>query len=176
MHETAEIKNQELAVKQRWNKEQLKPIANVEYNWLSNQPRYREWEELGANYSWGARFAFPLFVRKARSKIAITKLAMEQNRFSQSFAQTKLSNQADIYKQQLEINIQQLQQLTEMVSAYQQLVTGEQKKFDLGESSIFLINTRENKLFEAQSKLIHKLIEGHLSYVALMASLGRYAE
>jgi outer membrane protein TolC len=41
-----------------------------------------------------------------------------------------------------------------MVNNYEQLRNGEVQKFEAGESSIFLINSRETKLIEAQAKLI----------------------
>jgi outer membrane protein TolC len=42
----------------------------------------------------------------------------------------------------------------DMVNNYEQLRNGEIQKFEAGESSIFLINSRESKLIEAQAKLI----------------------
>jgi len=37
---------------------------------------------------------------------------------------------------------------------YQQLLTAEETKYGNGESSLFLINSRENKMMEAQEKFI----------------------
>jgi outer membrane protein TolC len=42
----------------------------------------------------------------------------------------------------------------ETVANYQRLLDAELRKFSIGESSIFLINSRENKLIDAQLKLI----------------------
>ena len=41
-----------------------------------------------------------------------------------------------------------------MVENYEKLLEAEIRKFDIGESSLFLINSRESKLIEARIKLI----------------------
>jgi outer membrane protein TolC len=41
-----------------------------------------------------------------------------------------------------------------MINNYKILVNGEVEKFNNGESSLFLVNSRENKLLESESKLI----------------------
>ena len=41
-----------------------------------------------------------------------------------------------------------------MVSDYQTLFAGEQQKFEAGESSLFLVNSRESKLIEGLLKAI----------------------
>ena len=41
-----------------------------------------------------------------------------------------------------------------VVSDYQSLLEGEKQKFETGESSLFLVNTRESKLIEAMLKSI----------------------
>jgi len=40
------------------------------------------------------------------------------------------------------------------VSNYGELLSAEERKFSFGESSVFLINSRENKLIDAQLKQI----------------------
>jgi len=41
-----------------------------------------------------------------------------------------------------------------IVNDYSNLLTAEERKFELGESSLFLINSRESKLIEAKLKAI----------------------
>ena len=43
---------------------------------------------------------------------------------------------------------------TEMVSDYQRMLQAEERKFQLGESSLFLVNSRESKLIDGQLKAI----------------------
>ena len=42
--------------------------------------------------------------------------------------------------------------VTQIVIDYQTLVAAEERKFQLGESSLFLVNSREQKLIEARLK------------------------
>jgi outer membrane protein TolC len=53
------------------------------------------------------------------------------------------------------------------------LLRAELRKFELGESSIFLINTREQKLFETQLKLIKTQGEYGKSLLAVYWAAGR---
>lgn len=42
----------------------------------------------------------------------------------------------------------------QMVSSYKKLLQAEERKYQIGESSIFLINSRESKLINAQLKVL----------------------
>ena len=65
----------------------------------------------------------------------------------------ELTNKVGQYYNDL-VNLQQQIDLNEdMVTNYQRLLDAENRKFSIGESSIFLINSREQKLIEAQLKL-----------------------
>ena len=55
---------------------------------------------------------------------------------------------------QAEINsyAEQVQQVEAIVTNYKTLLQGEERKFALGESSLFLVNSREQKLIDARLK------------------------
>ena len=57
------------------------------------------------------------------------------------------------YFAELENMAGQIDRLDSMVANYQSLLQIETIKFDIGESSIFLLNSRQVKLLEAQLKL-----------------------
>ena len=59
----------------------------------------------------------------------------------------KLSAKIEAYTDQIQI-------ATTLVSEYELLLKGETRKFDLGDSSLFLINSRESKLTNNTLKLI----------------------
>ena len=54
--------------------------------------------------------------------------------------------------QQLTFTQTQLLITVEMITNYQLLLSAENEKFRIGESSLFLVNSREQKLIEAQMK------------------------
>ncbi len=163
-------KIQQLQIQQRLNREFLKPEINLKYNFLANsfngdgQQLFNQrsipvngdgtaaWYE--NNYRAGVEFYFPLFLRKERAKLAQTTVKLEQNFFERSFVQRAIENEINtayntLYNLNTVIAMQQ-----EMVRNYERLLQGELRKFEFGESSIFLINVRETELLDARVKLL----------------------
>jgi hypothetical protein len=66
-------------------------------------------------------------------------------------------------------------QQQEMIANYERLLKGERMKFDNGESSIFLINSRENSKLEAEIKQIELIAAFGRSVGALNWSSGNLA-
>ena len=164
-----EIKIQQLQLEQRLNREFLKPEINVKYNFLARSlwgdsdplfggnangngndvlPWYRN------DYKAGVEFYFPLFLRKERAKIAKTRVKLEQNFFDRSFLLRTVENDIRQAYNTLYNLDRVLAMQTQMVDNYRALLRGELRKFEFGESSIFLINTRETELIDARIKLL----------------------
>lgn len=59
-----------------------------------------------------------------------------------------------------------------MVENYEKLLAAEERKFSFGESSLFLINTRESKLIEAQLKQYELLTKYNMIRASFYRSLG----
>ena len=62
---------------------------------------------------------------------------------------------------------EQVQIIEKIVIDYETLVSAEERKFSLGESSLFLINTREQKLIDArlnENSLFTKRLKSYVSY------------
>jgi outer membrane protein TolC len=153
-----DMKIRQLEVQQRLNRENLKPQIDVRYNFL-NEPtsiglQTSEGESVFINdYKLGVDFSFPLFLRKERAKIEQTKIKLEQNFFDRTFTTRTIENDIiAVYNNVLNTNrLIGLQE--QMVNNYTNLLQGEVTKFDNGESSLFLINTRETELMNAKIKL-----------------------
>jgi len=106
-----------------------------------------------SNYKIGARFSMPLFRRKERANLQVNRV----------YEQTEILEAKNITGAlQIKWNqqFQQLQTLNEQISLlekaernYQQLVDAELIRYDYGESSVFLVNKRLEKLLETQLKL-----------------------
>ena len=64
----------------------------------------------------------------------------------------KLKNQLSSIVQELESIQTQYEMTTDIVQSYEKLVEAEERRFFLGESSLFLVNSRESKLIELQLK------------------------
>ena len=63
-------------------------------------------------------------------------------------------NKIDAITNELESYIIQNELIEDIVKDYDTMLSAEERKFSFGESSVFLINTRENKLIEVQVKAI----------------------
>src|SRR5690606_16382159 len=60
----------------------------------------------------------------------------------------------------------------EIAGNYQQMLVAEQTRFGNGESSVFLINQRENMLFQSQAKLVSMEVKWRLSLIKFYHSRG----
>lgn len=150
------IKGEQLKVERRLAIENLKPELNLEYNWL-----WAPGADLGGafsnfqnDYKWGGTFSIPIFLRKERGKLTQVRIKQEQNAFGLQQAYLALENQI----RQGYVSWQQYQgmheQAVQMAAQYAQLLAAERTRFDNGESSLFLVNSRELKYLEARAKRI----------------------
>jgi len=60
-----------------------------------------------------------------------------------------------------------------MTQNYSALLEAEKTKFSIGESSVFLLNSRENKLFEAQEKLLETRSKTAVSALKVIQTANR---
>jgi outer membrane protein TolC len=145
----------QLSLEKKLASEQLKPTLNLSYNVLDYlpivsseyQPNY-----FANNYKIGAAFSLPLFLRKERGKLKLTSLKIEQNDWEAKQTNREIQNQIRAVYQVLENMSKMIVTQNEMVINYSLLRDAELDKFSIGESSLFLVNSRETKLLEALLK------------------------
>lgn len=148
-----EQKIEMLDVERKLKANMLLPRIDLGYSYLS-EPRYFDNYRF-QDYKVGLNFYFPLFLRKERGSLQLAKLKLQDVKFDLDLERVSLKNK--IKAQQTEINsLEKQKQLIEsLVTDYNTMLTSEERLFTFGESSIFLINTRENNLVSAQlSKLL----------------------
>lgn len=157
-----DFKINQLEYEQRLNREFLKPEVNLKYNFLTKTaPMFSDNSNGGSdvsyftnNYKLGLQVFFPLFLRKERAKLEMTNIKLEQNFYQRSFRRNKVLNDIDTAYNTV-ITLKELIELQSgMADNYQALLNGEITKFENGESSVFLINTRETELLDVQVKLL----------------------
>ncbi len=166
------LKYKSLEVDRRLKANMLLPQVDLKYNFLSETPR--EINSFNtANYKSALRLAFPLFLRKQRGDLKLAKLKLQDLQFEINSTEIQirnklaaLENAARSYSQQLTIN-------DKMVQDYQRLLQAEERKFGIGESSLFLVNSRETKLIEARLKAIDLLNDFFGTKAALFNGLAR---
>ncbi|AMM52699.1 hypothetical protein TH61_02340 [Rufibacter sp. DG15C] len=152
-----QIKLRQLEVDRRFTQSKLLPKLNLEYNLIgpggTASEQWLEERYLSNNYKLGASFSVPLFLRQERGKLQLTRLKI--NAAQMELEQTRreslnLVQAAYNERQQLEdqINLQE-----QIIANSRLLQRGEQQRFENGESSLFLVNTREMNLLNQQLKL-----------------------
>ncbi|AJR03441.1 TolC family protein [Siansivirga zeaxanthinifaciens] len=148
-----DTKIQSLTIERRLKANNLLPKIDLQYNFLSQTP------DIGnsfntANYKSGLNISFPLFLRKERADLKLAKLKLQNTQFELQSSRVMLSNKITAINKTLESFTKQNAFLETMVSDYNAMLTAEVRKLFLGESSLFLVNSRESKLIDAELKAI----------------------
>lgn len=157
-----EVKRQQLEVDRRLAAEQLKPRLDVNYNFLGEGTNFINGQQtderaintlVTQNFKWGLQFEMPLLLRKERGKLDLARLKIQDNELFLEQKRIAVQNKINEYFNNLVFIQDQIDIYASAVDNYQALLNAELIKFQQGESSIFLINSREQKLIDAQLKL-----------------------
>ncbi len=156
-----DYKLQQLEIDRRLAAEQLKPRLDLEYNLLGEGTNFVPGAAandglnglVAQNFKWGVRFDFPLLLRKERGKLELTRIKVQDAEYGLQRKQLEIANKIRNYINEQDNLLEQMELYSGAVANYRALLDAEYQKFDMGESSIFLLNSREQKLIEAQLKL-----------------------
>ncbi len=136
----------------------LLPKVDLQYNFLT--PDGDQLNSFNtANYKAGLQLSFPLFLRKERGDLKLTTLKLQDANFERDATSFALQNKINSVRLEITSLQSQNQLVSEIVRDYTTLVAAEERKFQLGESSLFLVNAREQKLIEASLKANELLVK-----------------
>lgn len=154
------FKLRQLDVERRWNAEQLKPKLNLNYNLINSLVAENMFSGISTNnYKWGLDFCIPIFLRESRGRLSLTKIKIQETQFDAEIKTLELSNKIKSYYNELVALEKQIKLFTNATANYFTLLEAEKRKFSIGESSIFLINSRESAYVQAATKLIELQIK-----------------
>lgn len=129
------------------------PQLDLKYVALTPGVSNRDIQALGINdRMFGIGLKYPLLIRKQRSKLSLIDLKRVDKELDLKVKTLGLTTQLDQLIMEYGIHTQQAILYEAMVSNFDRLLRAERTTFSLGEGSVFLLNSRENKLFEAQNK------------------------
>ncbi|MEM9649369.1 MAG: TolC family protein [Bacteroidota bacterium] len=140
-----------LIVDRRLKANKLLPKLDVEYNFLTESPGNIN-SFVVEDFKGGLTFSFPLFLRKERGDLKLAKFKLRDVEFERDNAQVEIQNKVVAIYRELDSYTTQNQLIAGIVSDYGTLLAAEERKFTFGESSLFLINSRESKLIDANLK------------------------
>lgn len=137
--------------------ENIKPVLNLNYNFLmaSNGSSDASMAGLTNNYKAGFDFSFPLLIRKERAKLKQSKIKLEEGGLKLTSKSRAVTNKVFQTYGKIIVLLEMLEEQRRIVENYDRLLEGEREKFRNGESSVFLVNSRENKKIEAEMKLVN---------------------
>lgn len=150
-------KGEQLDIERRYAAEKLKPKINVMGSLLSRRTDFGsyvpDYYDFGwSNYKIGVDFAFPLFLRAERGKLKQVRFKQQQVEYDLVQSTREISNNITASYNSLTAYQSQLVVQIQSINNQQLLLSGELAKFDLGESTLFLINSRESKLIDMKIK------------------------
>ncbi len=168
-----QIENQKLSIDEKFLREQFKPRLDLSYNFLFQTDRNPlEQALLTDNYKAGISFQFPILLRTERGK-------MERLRIEQYLNELDFVDENAVVSFQVEAEWFALNNLSDQVLFLEGiarnakiLYEAELIKFSLGESSVFLVNTRELQFLNSQMQLIDLKAEQVLQIYSTLKSMG----
>jgi outer membrane protein TolC len=171
-----DFKLQMLDIEKRLKFQNLLPTLNLNYNILNSG--YNVFKDASTalyrnNYKFGVDFGLPLRLSQGRGEYNVAKIKIAETNLD--LVQTRLSidNKVKYYFNELATLQLQVRIAEDNLDNYQRLFRGEDTRFRIGESSLFILNTRENKVLEAQQKLVELKTKFFTSYRMVVWSTGQ---
>ncbi len=146
-------KQKVLDTEKRLKREMIKPVLDVSYNFLNTSTDVLYPNLSINNYKWGATFSMPLFLRKSRNEYKMASLEANSNQLETVNKQNQINFKRRYILEALGITAGQITNAERSAAYSKLLVEAERLKFTNGESSLFLLNSRENKWLETELKL-----------------------
>lgn len=106
------------------------------------------------NFQYGLKLEIPVFQRAARANYQMAKIKLNQNQIDTNLKIRELDVKIETYKNEILNYHAQIDLSRNNLQNYRRLLSAEEMRYSNGESSLFLINSRENKVIEAQEKFI----------------------
>jgi outer membrane protein TolC len=163
-------KGGQLAIERSYRQELLKPKINVSGTLISNRRSFNSYVSDNYDFNWsnhkiGLEFAFPLFLRAERGKLRQVKIKQQELEYDLLQSGREINNNIRTSYNDLQAYESQLAVQIQSVKNQSLLLQAENQKFELGESTLFLINSRETKLIDMRIKL-ESMISGYQKTLA----------
>ena len=150
----------DLELERRLAREKEKPKLDISYSLLGDGldfgPEFKDGETPGIfsrAYKLGASMSYPIGNRAARAKTELTELKIQETTAKLSAKRYALLQKAEAYREAATAYATQLDEARLLVQQAEQLLAAERTLFQLGESTQFLLNSREQSLQKARLTL-----------------------
>ncbi|GAL85551.1 hypothetical protein MYP_2780 [Sporocytophaga myxococcoides] len=165
----------QLSVEKRFIADKFKPKLNLEYNFLQSSFLREDVfyaSDFTNNYKIGASFSYPLFLRNERGKLQSTRLKIKETDYELQQTNREIENSIKQSANDWIALSRQIELQESLVRNADALKTGEIIRFENGESSIFLVNSRESSLISNKVKLYDLIAKYAKSKTTLLWAAG----
>jgi outer membrane protein TolC len=176
-----DAKLRSLDVERRLKNEKRKPVLDLSYYLLGEGWQFFPTTGsdgagvLGQDIKWGINFSYPILNRKARGDLRITEIKMAQTDYEIRQKRQDIANKVQQYANELGNLDAQVVLYRDISTNYRTLLDAENERFSFGESSVFLVNTREQRWLDAQIKYLKLLSEYRKAEAGLQWAAGTLA-
>lgn len=170
-----DFKIEALTIDRKLKFQELLPKLDFKYNQLGkgyNILNAKSGPLFDNNFQYGVNFGIPLRLSKGRGEYRKAKLKINETILSRDLKSVMIENKIKSYYNEIATLRNQSVLLTNTYNNFLALQRGEELKFFNGESSLFLVNSRENKSLEAVQKLLKTKIEYYKTYNNLLWAAG----
>jgi outer membrane protein TolC len=165
-----------LGIDKKLKFQELLPKIDFRYNQLSKGYNLLETASAGPlfqnNFQYGLKMEVPLRLSQGRGEYKKAKLKIEETTLDQNQKKLQIALKVKSYYNEF-LNLKaQIALQSNNYSNYQALVRAEESKLLNGESSLFLVNSRENKALDALEKLVELKTKYYKTIYSLQWSAG----
>lgn len=147
----------------------LLPKVDVGYNYIS-EPVY--FDSFNADdYKFNVNFSIPVFLRKERGNLRLAKIKIQDTQYDLEQQRVELKNKIAAQQAEVESLKRQKSVIDALVKDYATMLDSEEKLFSFGESSMFLINSRESNLVNARLSQINIENQFYISNAQLFRTM-----
>ncbi len=162
-----------LDIEKRLKTIELFPSLKLNYNALENNlSNVSTIINTANNVKYGLSLSMPLFQRQARGDLAKTRNKMEELKWDRKYISLEIENKVRTSFVEFYAFKQQIKTNEAILKANKLLFDTENTKFQMGESSLFLINSRELKFIETEQKHIALKTKFYLSIYKNLWAMG----
>jgi outer membrane protein TolC len=163
----------QLKIDRRLKTEQLKPLLNLKYNALNQVVGNNPFTDYSINnYNWGLQFSMPIPLRKERGALKLAKIKIQEAELGVIDQQARIGYKINSAINDWTTSREQTTLYRRTVRDYEGLLDGERQKFDAGESSLFMINSREQGFIKAQITYLGLLAANQKALLSTEYALG----
>lgn len=147
------LKIKSLHIDKKLKANRLLPKIDLQYNFLTETPEIANSFNTAA-YKGSVRFQIPLFLRKERGDLKMAKIKTQDAQYELENNRYQILNKIRAIYRELESFKEQNLLINTILDDYSTLLFAEERKFSFGESSLFLVNSRERSLINTKLKQI----------------------